>query len=74
MQGQTNPRIRKGTLQRKLRNQPTDAERRLWQHLRGRQQQGCSSAPASLRKYVSFRSGEKIASNWTVGSTSTMRV
>ena len=41
MQGQTNRKILAGKLQRKLRNQTTDAEHRLWQHLRGRQVQGC---------------------------------
>ena len=41
MQGQTNRKILAGKLQRKLRNQATDAEHRLWQHLRGRQLQGC---------------------------------
>ncbi|MCA0395433.1 MAG: endonuclease domain-containing protein [Proteobacteria bacterium] len=41
MQGRTNRRIIQGQLQRTLRNHPTDAERRLWQHLRGRQLDGC---------------------------------
>ena len=41
MKGQTNPGILKPKLQRNLRNGATDAERRLWQHLRGRQLDGC---------------------------------
>ncbi|TWT23441.1 endonuclease domain-containing protein [Luteimonas marina] len=41
MQGQTNKKIIQGKLQRNLRNQPTDAEQRLWQYLRGRQLEGC---------------------------------
>ena len=41
MQGQTNRHIRRRQLQRALRNQPTDAEYRLWQHLRRRQLEGC---------------------------------
>ena len=41
MQGQTNHRILAGKLQRELRNSPTDAERRLWQKLRGRQIENC---------------------------------
>ena len=41
MQGQTNRKIIQNKLHKKLRNQPTDAEHRLWQYLRGRQLQGC---------------------------------
>jgi very-short-patch-repair endonuclease len=41
MNGQTNQRILKPALQRRLRNSPTDAEHRLWQRLRGRQIEGC---------------------------------
>ena len=41
MQGQTNRKILQGKLQRILRNQPTDAEHRLWQYLRRRQLDGC---------------------------------
>ena len=41
MQGQTNEKIISNKLQRKLRNAPTDAEHRLWQHLRNRQLEGC---------------------------------
>lgn len=41
MQGQTNRKIIDGKLPRRLRNQPTDAEHRLWQHLRSRQLEGC---------------------------------
>ena len=41
MKGQTNQRILKPKLQRRLRNSPTDAEHRLWQRLRGRQIEGC---------------------------------
>ena len=41
MQGQTNRKILQGKLQRALRNQPTDAEHRLWQYLRRRQLDGC---------------------------------
>lgn len=37
MKGQTNPNILGAQLQRRLRNQLTDAERVLWRHLRGRQ-------------------------------------
>ncbi len=40
MEGQTSYKIRQAKLQRKLRNDPTDAERELWQHLRGRQIDG----------------------------------
>jgi very-short-patch-repair endonuclease len=41
VQGQTNKKIIQGKLQRTLRNQPTEAERRLWQYLRSRQLEGC---------------------------------
>ncbi|MGH8077960.1 MAG: endonuclease domain-containing protein [Lysobacter sp.] len=41
MQGQTSHKIIEGQLQRKLRNTPTDAEQRLWQHLKGRQLLDC---------------------------------
>lgn len=41
MQGQTNQRILDAKLQRRLRNTPTDAESRLWRHLRHRQINGC---------------------------------
>lgn len=41
MQGQTNRRVLDTKLQRRLRSAPTDAERKLWQHLRGRQLEGC---------------------------------
>lgn len=41
MQGQSNQHIQAGKLQRRLRNNPTDAEKLLWQHLRGRQIEGC---------------------------------
>ncbi|MDH5834207.1 endonuclease domain-containing protein [Luteimonas kalidii] len=41
MQGQTNRKIIRGRLQRKLRNEATDAERRLWQYLRDRQLNDC---------------------------------
>jgi len=41
MQGQTNSKILQSKLQRILRNQPTDAEHRLWQYLRRRQLDGC---------------------------------
>ena len=41
MQGQTSQTIIEGQLQRKLRNTSTDAERKLWQHLRGRQFGDC---------------------------------
>ncbi|HJR72379.1 MAG TPA: DUF559 domain-containing protein [Luteimonas sp.] len=40
MDGQTNQKIRDGKLQRELRNSSTDAERELWQRLRGRQLEG----------------------------------
>ena len=41
MQGQTNKPLLQARLQRRLRHQSTDAERALWQHLRGRQLDGC---------------------------------
>ena len=41
MQGQTNRKIIHNKLQRRLRSEPTDAEHRLWQYLRGRQIEGC---------------------------------
>ncbi|NCT67981.1 MAG: endonuclease domain-containing protein [Rhodanobacteraceae bacterium] len=41
MKGQTNPHIRRAHLQRHLRRNPTDAERTLWQRLKGRQLEGC---------------------------------
>ncbi len=41
MQGQTSKKIIRKKLQRNLRNQPTDAEQRLWQYLRGRQLEDC---------------------------------
>ena len=41
MQGQTSDKIISNKLQRKLRNAPTDAEYRLWQHLKNRQLEGC---------------------------------
>ena len=41
MQGHTNRKILRGKLQRKLRNNPTDAEALLWRQLRGRQLEGC---------------------------------
>ena len=37
MQGQTNKQILQSRLQRRLRNNMTDAERCLWTHLRGQQ-------------------------------------
>jgi very-short-patch-repair endonuclease len=40
MKGQTNRSIIDNALQRKLRSQMTDAEKRLWQRLRGRQMAG----------------------------------
>jgi very-short-patch-repair endonuclease len=40
MKGQTNHSIIDNGLQRKLRSQMTDAEKRLWQRLRGRQMAG----------------------------------
>jgi very-short-patch-repair endonuclease len=39
--GQTNRSILAPRLPRRLRHQATDAERELWQHLRGRQLGGC---------------------------------
>jgi very-short-patch-repair endonuclease len=41
MKGQTNPRILVPKLQRHLRHSATDAERALWQRLKGRQLEGC---------------------------------
>jgi len=41
MQGQTNKKIIQNKLPRKLRTQPTNAEHKLWQYLRGRQIEGC---------------------------------
>jgi very-short-patch-repair endonuclease len=41
MKGQTNPHIHKAKLPQQLRNAATDAERHLWQHLKGRQLEGC---------------------------------
>ena len=41
MKGQTNSFILGASLQRSLRSRMTDAEHRLWQHLRGRQLAGC---------------------------------
>ena len=41
MQGQTNRKIIRNKLQRRLRSEPTDAEHRLWQYLRSRQIEGC---------------------------------
>ena len=41
VKGQTNKRILEPKLQRRLRNAPTDAERLLWQSLRGRQIENC---------------------------------
>jgi very-short-patch-repair endonuclease len=40
MQGQTNRTISTGSFQRKLRHNMTDAERKLWSILRGRQIEG----------------------------------
>ena len=40
MQGQTNKAVLKSGLQRKLRRNMTDAERKLWSLLRGRQMDG----------------------------------
>ena len=40
MEGQTSKKILQGKLQRRLRNNPTDAERRLWCYLRSRQVSG----------------------------------
>lgn len=41
MRGQTNKRILDNKLQRQLRKRPTQAEAKLWQHLRLRQLDGC---------------------------------
>ena len=41
MQGQTNKKILDAHLQRSLRNEATEAERKLWQYLKGRQLEGC---------------------------------
>jgi len=41
MKGQSNPNIVGAKLQRRLRSNPTDAERALWRHLRGAQLDGC---------------------------------
>jgi very-short-patch-repair endonuclease len=41
MQGQTNKQIVSEHRQRSLRNDATDAERALWQRLKGRQLEGC---------------------------------
>ena len=41
MKGQTNAKILKQSLQRTLRNGMTDAERKLWSVLRGKQLLGC---------------------------------
>ena len=41
MHAQTNPAILNPKLQRQLRPRATDAERKLWHHLRGRQLGGC---------------------------------
>jgi very-short-patch-repair endonuclease len=41
MRGQTNKGILEPKLQRRLRNNATDAERALWQRLRARQLGGC---------------------------------
>ncbi len=41
MKGQTNRQVLGSALQQSLRNRMTDAERLLWQHLRGRQMAGC---------------------------------
>jgi very-short-patch-repair endonuclease len=41
MKGQTHPCILRSKLQRRLRTNMTDAERRLWSMLRGRQIEGC---------------------------------
>ncbi|OGW39899.1 MAG: hypothetical protein A2010_01455, partial [Nitrospirae bacterium GWD2_57_9] len=40
MQGQTNKSVLQNKLQRKLRLSMTDAERKLWRILRGRQMEG----------------------------------
>jgi very-short-patch-repair endonuclease len=41
MRGQTNKNILGPALQKRLRKAPTDAERKLWQRLRGKQLDGC---------------------------------
>ena len=41
MRGQTNRDVLDAHLQRRLRQRPTDAERKLWAHLRGRQVLNC---------------------------------
>ena len=41
MKGQSNQHILGSRIQRWLRNMPTDAERFLWQRLKGRQLDGC---------------------------------
>src|SRR5215469_14518591 len=41
MKGQINKQILAPKLQRRLRNAPTDTERRLWQRLKARQLEGC---------------------------------
>ena len=41
MRGQTNESVLNPKLQRKLRNDPTDAERKIWNLLRHRQLDGC---------------------------------
>ena len=41
MRGQVNQSILEPALQRRLRNKPTDAERRLWDVLRSRRMHGC---------------------------------
>jgi len=41
MKGQTSRSILGASLQRSLRGRPTDAERRLWQRIQGRQLAGC---------------------------------
>src|SRR3546814_14948231 len=42
MEGQGNTRIRKEQRQRKLRRNPTDTERELWQSLRGKHLDGAT--------------------------------
>ena len=41
MKGQTNRHIHASQLQRQLRKAPTDTERKLWLHLKGRQLENC---------------------------------
>ena len=41
MKGQTNKWIRLNEVQRQLRNAPTNAEHKLWQHLKRRQLENC---------------------------------